>query len=681
MDLYISPEQNRVEASPSPTLGVIPRLKLGSFEPPEGFIDIAFKKGSSPLKIANKIRSRFAPGVFRASTYKTHYQVMLWIEEERERRRDLSRYDFENGELRQKGKFYKLHIDGLASKRPDLLLGDRICVRLSGSGKWVSGIVHDVIDEYVLLHFGKEFKVLRGQKFDIHFVFNAQVYRRMHEALSWEPFFDRITFPRAAHVSRLGKVQNLSGNDIQPFNKNVSKNPAQRQAVTIITRMPPGSVPFVVFGPPGTGKTSTIIEAIRQILYTNPNSRVLACAPTNAAAELITKGLSGLGKKALIQLISPLRRKTSVSKNVLNFTYVNDREQFDFPPQSDLGKFRVVVSTCYIASVLLGIGIQRGHFTHIFIDEAGQATEPESMIPIRTMANDKTNVILSGDVKQLRPVVLSRVASELGLKTSYLDRLMSNPIYDETDGRGAKPLVKLTKSWRSHPAILKFPNEEFYNGDLEACADPGLTHSICNKWHGLVKKDFPIIFHGISSKDEKEASSPSYFNIKEASIVKKYVASLLNDSKLKLKPENIGVISPYQGQVHKIRELLRPFAEEITVGCVEEFQGQERRVIIMSTVRSSSEWSKFDLRRTLGFVADPRRFNVAVTRAQALLIVVGDPFVLALDPIWKAFINYVHLGGGYKGTQIDWDPSKPVDRKARLDKARRRLGRYRLQKK
>ncbi|THH04904.1 hypothetical protein EW145_g5188 [Phellinidium pouzarii] len=445
----------------------------------------------------------------------------------------------------------------------------------------------------------------------------------------------------------------------------------------MILRMPPGSIPFVVFGPPGTGKTVTIVEAIRQIVHTNPEARVLACTPSNAAADLIVERLSALGDKVLIKLIAPSRRKASVSRDVLKFTRINGIGTFVCPPLADLKKFRVVVSTCCNASVPFGIGVQRGHFSHIFVDEAGQGIEPEAMIPIKTMADNKTNVILSGDIKQLGPIVRSRVARELGLGTSYLERLMSNPIYDEVAGRGIT-LVKLTKNWRSHPAILKFPNEEFYRGELEACADPVLTHSIC-RWDGLLKKDFPIIFHGVSGKDEREASSPSYFNIDEASVVKQYVKSLLSETGLRLKPENIGVISPYQGQVRRIRQLLLPFAKETRVGSVEEYQGQERRVIIISTVRSSSEWIEFDLRHTLGFVASPRRFNVAVTRAQALLIVIGDPYVLALDPIWKAFINYVHVGGGYKGTRIDWDPSEPVDRSARLDEARRARGLSRLE--
>jgi len=123
----------------------------------------------------------------------------------------------------------------------------------------------------------------------------------------------------------------------------------------------------------------------------------------------------------------------------------------------------------------------------------------------------------------------------------------------------------------------------------------------------------------------------------------------------------IGVVTPYRGQCGKIRKLLKEVTEEVKIGSVEEFQGQERRIIIMSTVRSSPESVETDLKHTLGFVANPRRLNVAVTRAQAMLIIVGDPAVLSLDPLWRSFLNYIHLRGGWTGSPISWDPTAVVD--------------------
>jgi len=173
-----------------------------------------------------------------------------------------------------------------------------------------------------------------------------------------------------------------------------------------------------------------------------------------------------------------------------------------------------------------------------------------------------------------------------------------------------------------------------------------------------------LIFHGVVGRDEREKSSPSFFNIEEATIVRKYCSSLIVDRKHKIKPEDIGIITPYHAQRWKIAQLLRrdPKLSGITVGSVEEFQGQERRVIIISTVRSNAGHVTADIRHALGFVANSRRFNVAITRAQAMLIVVGNPDTLGLDPLWRAFLNYIYIRGGWKGKKPEhWNPNDPVN--------------------
>jgi len=332
---------------------------------------------------------------------------------------------------------------------------------------------------------------------------------------------------------------------------------------------------------------------------------------------------------------------------------------FSVPRLDELKRFKVIVSTCFSAIIPYAIGFPPDHFTHIFVDEAGQACEPEAMIPAKLNAGPQTNIILAGDPKQLGPIIRSPVALRLGLGVSWLDRLMALPIYEPERYNGVT-VVKLTKNWRSHESILKFPNERFYKGHLEACGDPVVINS-CLRWDMLPTPTFPIILHGIKGKDERQKSSPSFFNIQEASAVKDYVVNLKGHRDLRLTDQQIGVISPYNAQVHKIRTLLRNQHPGIKVGSVEEFQGQERRVIIISTVRSSLDFVEFDLRHTLGFVSNPRRFNVAVTRAQSLLIVIGDPDVLGLDPLWRSFLNYVHINGGWTGRAIGWNPRDAVD--------------------
>lgn len=135
--------------------------------------------------------------------------------------------------------------------------------------------------------------------------------------------------------------------------------------------------------------------------------------------------------------------------------------------------------------------------------------------------------------------------------------------------------MKLIKNWRSHKAILHYPNEQFYKGELESHGDVVVTHSLLRS-DELVEPGFPVVFHAIFGKDIQEGNSPSFFNADEASLVKRYVDRLRTDRRLRLKDEHIGVITPYHAQVMKVRVLLRKSYGGVKVGSVEEFQGQVR---------------------------------------------------------------------------------------------------------
>ncbi|KAG8685962.1 hypothetical protein FRC08_012826 [Ceratobasidium sp. 394] len=279
------------------------------------------------------------------------------------------------------------------------------------------------------------------------------------------------------------------------------------------------------------------------------------------------------------------------------------------------------------------------------------------MIPILPLAGNNTNVILSGDPKQLGPVIRSPVARQLGMSTSYLERLMSMPAYDEVAMRGIS-VVKLLKNFRSHEAILAFPNEQFYKNELIPCAPPNITNTLLS-WNRLASPNFPVIFEAITGEDMRESTSPSFFNPHEASLVKEYVQGL---TPFMATTKEIGIVTPYRAQVRKIRQLLHEIGtNDIDVGSVENFQGQERQVIILSTVRSNQDFLNFDLKHTLGFVANERRLNVAITRAQALLIIIGDPMVLGLDPLWPRLLYFIHHSGGWKGAPFPWDPEANLD--------------------
>ncbi|KAH7908653.1 RNA helicase [Hygrophoropsis aurantiaca] len=665
------PENDVIPGVKPPSLKAIPYVvKLPLAKPPNDLV--AALSEQSDIHVVGQIKRIFLPQDLNENTYARHFKALLWIEEFR-MERDLEHYDILDATLRDEPSFdigghpgrlvavrrrdpyYYIDVPGLAEKRPSVLVGDRILVQKIGGieGQWYEGGVHVVRQAEVGLRFHASFTGWSPrQRYIVRFKLNRIPVQRQHQALDTAFTTRRVLFPALNDV-KLGPVV-----VIRPFNRLIETNDPQRLAVISILRQQPGSPPFVVFGPPGTGKTITIIESIKQILHHNPNARILATAPSNSAADLIAERLiSVLNTDELFRLYAPSRFKKQVPDQLQPYTFMRE-QHFSTPPIAIFKRFKVVVCTCVSASIPYGIGVPRGHFSHIFVDEAGQATEPEVMIGIKTLADTRTNIVLSGDPKQLGPIIRSGIARKLGLETSYLERLMNSPMYDAIVA--CDSVVKLIKNFRSHPAILKFPNNKFYAGDLEPCGDKRVIDAYIG-YPKLPSGKFPIIFHAVKGRDDREASSPSFFNIDEVTQVKEYIKALRDERRFRTTDGDIGVITPYHAQCLKIRTALKAVADEVKVGSVEEFQGQERKVIIISTVRSSREFVEYDLKHTLGFVANPRRFNVAVTRAQALLIVIGDPSALSLDPLWRSFLNYVYENRGWTGPPPTWDTSAPVD--------------------
>ncbi|KAM4734595.1 RNA helicase Mov10l1 [Anableps anableps] len=420
----------------------------------------------------------------------------------------------------------------------------------------------------------------------------------------------------------------------------------EKEAVKRILEGECRPVPYVLFGPPGTGKTITLIETILQVYHFLPSSRVLVCTPSNSAADLICIRLhySGFLHTASLARVNASCRENESIPEVLH-SYSRAGEDI-----RHAAFHRIVVSTCSSAGMFHNIGIQVGHFTHVFLDEAGQATEPESLIPISLISESDGQIVLAGDPCQLGPIVKSKLAMAFGLGVSLLERLMANPLYTKQDwGYNPKLVTKLIYNYRSHEALLTLPSRLFYKGELCFKAQRDIVDSLC-QWKNLPKKDFPLFFHGVRGTEMREGSNPSWFNPVEAVQVMLYCCQLAKKLYNPVHPSDIGIIAPYRKQCEKIRVLLGKVGlSDIKVGSVEEFQGQEFLVIILSTVRSNESVESDDLQSSLGFLANPKRFNVAVTRPKALLIIVGNPHILIRDSCFRALLQYCFSNGAYLG--------------------------------
>ncbi|XP_071805215.1 putative helicase MOV-10 isoform X3 [Asterias amurensis] len=597
---------------------------------------------------------------------------------------DIKRYDMKGVPMQQDGKFLRLRIPGLAENRPSVLKGDHLFARFSTDsedGKTYKGYVHRVEMEEVVLGFSKDLvnRFTQGLKFDIEFTFNRLPLRLQHNAIedALKNDLGKLLFPDRSNIGTTKKLCTVPGDDSDFarlfFDKKLATNVEQIKAVKHIVCGSSRPSPYLVFGPPGTGKTVTIVEAIKQTYHQLRGSYILACAPSNSAADLIaTRLLTGgtpIAKTSLMRINAQSRDWRTVDeilkeKDVCNFDKRGTRETF-YPSKEELMEKRILVTTLCTAGRLSTADFPLNHFTHVFIDEAGHAVEPEAIIALSNLLNPKNTkggqVVLAGDPKQLGPILRSPLAIEHGLGLSLLERLMTEcDIYQRQEAEphyDSRVLTKLLRNYRSHPAILKLPNQMFYANELEVHADEAVRTSLCS-WDRLPQKNFPILFHGVEGKDEREGHSPSFFNLAEVTIVVEYVEDLLNKrGGRQIKESDIGIISPYRRQVQKLQKVLQKrHHKNIKVGSVEEFQGQERLVIIVSTVRSTkAENIQMDIDYQLGFLKNPKRLNVAVTRAKALLVLVGNPYMLCKDDNWNNFLRYCMENNAYTGCHFEED--------------------------
>ena len=237
-----------------------------------------------------------------------------------------------------------------------------------------------------------------------------------------------------------------------------------------------GRCPYLVFGPPGTGKTVTLVEAIKQLVLVNGGRdvHILASAPSNTAADLITERLlQHVPKKDILRVHATSRVVSNIPAKVLEVSNVQG-ERVNYPKLEELMKYKVIVTTLVTAGKLVTAKIPPDHFSHVVLDETGQATEPEAAVALSGLLGSAANLVMAGDPKQLGPVIRSVIAGKNGLNISLLERLMETvEMYgrDLTGQYDSRCITKLVQNFRSHPELLAVPKQLFYNNELDACAD------------------------------------------------------------------------------------------------------------------------------------------------------------------------------------------------------------------
>lgn len=628
--------------------------------------------------------------------YSKRFQLLLYMEE-LQMEVDIKRYNMEDKPMSYDPKnkrFLILEVQGVSENRPSVLRGDALLVTKTADAAGGSmglvkykGFVHRVELEQVQLNFNKKLlaSFIDKMRFNVEFTVNRLTTRLQQRAaeLASQYRLGEVLFPSEKDSKLLPQLPTLRFYDFQ-----LEKNPEQYKAVQNIVAGSSRPAPYLVFGPPGTGKTVTVVEAIKQLVKTKSSTHILACAPSNSAADLLCKRIiQHVDKRCVFRMYAVSRNPMEVPEELKPCCNLDkDGECFVIPSKEELMEYEIMVTTLLTAGRLVTGGVPQGHYSHVFVDEAGHAIETECIVPLAGLLQPGSGqVVLAGDPKQLGPILRSPVAIKYGMGLSLLERLMKDVSLYQKDEGGAfndRYVTKLLRNYRSHPDILKIPNELFYGEELQVFANEMVRNSYCT-WEHLPKEGFPVIFHGVVGRDEREENSPSFFNVAEVEILMEYLKKLFETQGkkglAKITAKEIGIIAPYRKQVEKVRKAIKTMEKtlkvdmrELKVGSVEEFQGQERKVILVSTVRSSIKYVKLDHTFSLGFVKNEKRFNVAITRAKALLIVVGNPFVLREDLTWGRFIQHCDEGSenikyaGYDYSHAEGEEEVLVERLASL---------------
>ncbi|KAK6130222.1 hypothetical protein DH2020_036032 [Rehmannia glutinosa] len=578
------------------------------------------------------------------SNYGSFFKTLLAMEEIK-LEEDMRAYDMECVTMkRNKSHFLSLEVPGLAEKRPSLVNGDYIFVKLvtedQNANVAYQGYIHRVEAEEIFLKFDQKFHHSHRESdlYNVQFTYNRTSMRRLYQAVeAAESLHTDFLFP-----SESSKMRLVEPTPLVPIS--CTLNEEQMSAIEMILARK-GGPPYLIHGPPGTGKMMTLIESILQIYRSKKNARVLVCAPSNSAADhilerLISEKSVQIKKNEIFRLNAFTRPFEDVNPNHIEFCYVEDFI-FKCPSRWDLVRYRIIISTYTSASLLYAEGIKRGW----------SSFGPETMVPLSQLHSKDTVVVLAGDPMQLGPVVISRDAERYGLGTSYLERLFGCELF----GSGNENfMTKLVRNYRTHEAILRLPSDLFYDGELLPCKEENSSFSA--SWEDILpNKEFPLLFIGIQGCDEREGSNPSWFNRIEASKVVEMIRVLIDQKGMV--EDDIGVITPYRQQVSKIRGALESLGWAIVkVGSVEQFQGQERQVIIISTVRSTIKHNEFDRLHYLGFFEQPKEVQRCYYPSQIFARGYWESThplqgtcEFLLDPNWNNLLWYCVDNGSYKG--------------------------------
>ncbi|KAH7874834.1 ATP dependent helicase [Lentinula edodes] len=561
----------------------------------------------------------------------------------------------------------------LESGEVRLAVGDELRLRYNGElHKAWEGVGHVIkIPNNVSDEVGLELRRTEGvpsdctHNFAADFVWKSTSFDRMQLAMK--------TFAVDEKSPSL-QYHKLLGHELEPQNLRTTMpkrfsapglpelNHSQMFAVKSVLQKPIS----LIQGPPGTGKTVTSASIVYHLAKMNPD-QVLVCAPSNVAVDQLTEKIHATGLK-VVRLTAKSREALDSSVSFLTLhqqvsnstTHVElqklimlKNEQGELS-SNDERKYKTLIRQCekeiltaadVICCTCVGAGdprLSKLKFRTVLIDEATQAAEPGEMY-------DSPGI-------RMQAVIMNKKAARAGLTQSLFERLVV---------LGNRP-IRLQVQYRMHPCLSEFPSNMFYEGTLQngVTAPERLRKNVDFPWP---VPDTPMFFYQNLGQEEISSSGTSFLNRTEASNVEKIVTKFFKSGVV---PNQIGVVTPYEGQRSYIvnymqfnGSLKKDLYKEIEVASVDAFQGREKDYIILSCVRSNEH-------QGIGFLNDPRRLNVALTRAKYGVVILGNPKVLSKHPLWHYLLtHYKETSTLVEGPLSNLQPSM-----IQFSKPRRSLG-------
>lgn len=530
----------------------------------------------------------------------------------------------------------------------------------------VNGVINHAKNDQMLitLNSDNEPEWMKKGQLGVQLLFDESGYKEMDRALKLLIKTEEVQIQSHKEVL-LGAAapQFLNGNTTSIDGLNSSQNEALNK-ITNATSL------AIIHGPPGTGKTTTLVESITATL--KGEDQVLVCAPSNNAVDLLVEKLSqrsiqvlrighparvteemlemtldarvtshkdykdmkAMRKKAeeYFSMAKKYKRSFGYSERQQRkllydeaHQYKDAADQLNFYISNDIiSRAQVIACTLVAANNYALRGLK---FKTVFIDEAAQALEPATWIPIMKAER----VIFAGDHCQLPPTIKSYQAAKAGLSISLFEKAMRK--------NAAASLLK--EQYRMNEVIMNFSNGYFYNGELSANKDVAQ--------HNMFPGDTPLEFIDTAGTGYSESIDPetkSSFNEGEVSILQTHLTEYLS-SLLAINANEkyeVGIIAPYKAQIRLLKEKIVIDDYEgtkININTIDGFQGQERDIIYISLVRSNEKGE-------IGFLSNERRMNVAMTRARKKLVIIGDSATICQNAFYSKFLDYINEHGVYR---------------------------------